>query len=167
MYWCPYLDLEIPDLYSLVLPSLGRIEIVIPTILWIASVGFIVHCLHPSISFQFCFNATYYLTCGMEDLSSLEPLLDKPPCLCCVSALSWWKNLLLVSWIVCLNHFGRLSWCLALCRTPPGHLRCCWLKLKAHVLLVLEIFIYVPMEIVNSKMRFLTYCEQRERAMIC
>ena len=29
---CPYLDLEVPDLYSLVLPSLGRIEVVIPTI---------------------------------------------------------------------------------------------------------------------------------------
>ena len=32
MYWCPYLDFEVPDLYSLVLPSLGRIEAVIPTI---------------------------------------------------------------------------------------------------------------------------------------
>ena len=74
---------------TLVLPSLGRIEVVIPTILWFANVGFIVHCLHPSISFQFCFNPTYYLTCGMEGLSPLEPLLDKPPYLYCVSALSW------------------------------------------------------------------------------
>ena len=30
--WCPYSDLEVLDLYSLVLPSLGRIEIVTPTI---------------------------------------------------------------------------------------------------------------------------------------
>ena len=30
--WCPYLDLEVPDLYSLILPSLERIEVVIPTI---------------------------------------------------------------------------------------------------------------------------------------
>ena len=60
--------MEVPDLYSLVLPSLGRIEVVIITILWLASVGFIVHCLHPSISSQLCFNPTYYLTCGMEDL---------------------------------------------------------------------------------------------------
>ena len=92
MYWCPYLDFEVPDLYSLVLPSPRRIEVVIPTILWLASVGFIVHCLHPSISFQFCFNPTYYLTCGMEDLSPLEPLLEKPTCLYCVLALSWWQN---------------------------------------------------------------------------
>ena len=28
-----------------------------------------------------CFSPTYYSTCGMEDLSPLEPLLDKPPCL--------------------------------------------------------------------------------------
>ena len=33
------------------------------------------------------FNPTYYLTFGMEDLSSLEPLLDKPPCQYCVSEL--------------------------------------------------------------------------------
>ena len=120
MYWCPYLDLEVLDLYSLVLPSLGRIEVVIPTILWLASVGFISHCLCPSISFQFCFNPTYYLTCGMEDLSSLKPLLDKLPCSYCVSALSWWQNLPLVSWIVCLNHSGQFSWCLVLCIIPPG-----------------------------------------------
>ena len=78
---CPYSELEVLDLYSLVLPSLGRIEVVISTVLWLASVGFIFHCLHPSITFQLCFNPTYCLTCGMEDLSSLEPLLDKPPCL--------------------------------------------------------------------------------------
>ena len=108
---------------------------------WLARVGFIFHCLHPSITFQFCFNPTYYLTCGMEDLSPLETLLDKPPCLYCVSTLSWWHNLPLVSWIVCPNHSGRLSRCLALCRTPSSHLRCCWLKLKAHVLLILEMFI--------------------------
>ena len=52
MYLCPYLDLEVLDPYSLVLPSLGRIEVIIPTILWLASVGFIVHYLHPSITFQ-------------------------------------------------------------------------------------------------------------------
>jgi len=81
MYWCPYSILEVLDLYSLVLPYLGRIEVVIPTIVWLASVGFIIHCLHPSITFQLCFSPTYYLTCGMEDLSPLEPLLDKLPCL--------------------------------------------------------------------------------------
>ena len=32
--------------------SLGRIDVIIPTILWLASVGFIVHYLHPSITFQ-------------------------------------------------------------------------------------------------------------------
>ena len=79
MYWCPYSKLEVLDLYSLVLPSLGRIEVVIPTILWLASFGFIIHFLHPSITSQLCFSPTYYLTCGMEDLSLLEPLLDKPP----------------------------------------------------------------------------------------
>ena len=55
LYVCPYLDLEVLDPYSLVLPSLGRIEVIIPTILWLASVGFIVHYLHPSITFQLCF----------------------------------------------------------------------------------------------------------------
>ena len=95
---------------------------------------------HPLPS-SFVFKLTDFLTYGMEDLfPPLEPLLDKPPCLYCVWALSWWQKLPLVSWIVCLNHFGRLPWCLALCRTPPGHLRC-WLKWKAHVLPVLEMFI--------------------------
>ena len=32
MYWCPYSGFEVLDLYSLVLSSLGRIEVVIPTI---------------------------------------------------------------------------------------------------------------------------------------
>ena len=32
MYWCPYSGFEVLDLYSLVLPSLERIEVVIPTI---------------------------------------------------------------------------------------------------------------------------------------
>ena len=109
---------------------------------------------HP-LPFSLIFNSTDFLTYGMEDLFPLlEPLLDKPPCLYCVWALSWWQNLPLVSWIVCLNHFGRLSRCLALCKTPPGHLRCCWLKLKAHVL-VLEMFIYAPMENENAKTVFL------------
>ena len=119
MYWCPYSDFEVLDLYSLVFTLLrenrGSHS---HHLFWLASVGFIIHCLHPSITFQFCFNPTYYLTCGMEDLSPLEPLLDKPPYLYCVSALSWWQNLPLVSWIVCLNHSGQLSRCLALCRTP-------------------------------------------------
>ena len=55
MYVCPYPNLEVLDPYSFVLPSLGRIEVIIPTILWLASVGFIVHYLHPSITFQLCF----------------------------------------------------------------------------------------------------------------
>ena len=37
------------------------------------------------LSSSFVFNLTY----GMENLSPLEPLLDKPPCLQCVLALSW------------------------------------------------------------------------------
>ena len=72
MYVCPYLDLEVLDPHSLVLPTLGRIEVVIPTILWLASAGFIIHCLHSSITSQLCFNPTSYLTCGMEDLSLLK-----------------------------------------------------------------------------------------------
>ena len=73
---------------------------------------------HPLPS-SFVFNPTNFLTYGMDDLfPPLELLLDKPPCLYCVSALSWWQNLPLVSWIVCLNHSGRLSRSLALCRTP-------------------------------------------------
>ena len=140
MYWCPYLDLEVHDLYSLVLPSLGRIEVVIPPLFWLASVGFIIHCLHPSITFQFSFQPDWLLDLWHGGpFSPLEPLLDKPPCLYCVSALSWWQTLPFVSWIVCLNHSGQLSQCLALCRTPPSHLKCCWLKLKAHVLPVLKI----------------------------
>ena len=55
MYWYPYLDLEVLDLYSLVVPSLGRIEVVIPTMFWLASVGFIIHCLYSSITFQIMF----------------------------------------------------------------------------------------------------------------
>ena len=51
MYVYPYLDLEVLDPYLLVLPSLVRIEVIIPTILWLASVGFIVHYIHPSIAF--------------------------------------------------------------------------------------------------------------------
>ena len=47
-----------------------------------------------------------------------------------------------------------------------GHLRCCWLKLKAHVLLVLENVMYAPMENENAKLCFLTYVK-RERAMKC
>ena len=54
MYWYPYLDPKVFYSCSLVLPSLGRIEEVIITILWLASVGFIIHCLHPSITFQWC-----------------------------------------------------------------------------------------------------------------
>ena len=72
------------------------------------------------------------------------------PCMFSVPALSWWQNLPLVSWIVGLNHSGRLSRCLALARTPPSHLRCCWLKLKAHVLLM-ETYINSPMETKKGK----------------
>ena len=109
---------------------------------WLASVGFIIHCLHPSITFQFCFQPDWLLDLWHGGpFSLLKPLLDKPPCLYCVSTLSWWQNLPSVSWIVCLNHSGRLSRCLALCRTPPSRLRCFWLNLKAHVLLILEMFI--------------------------
>jgi hypothetical protein len=53
MYTCPYSDLEILDLYSSVLPSLWRLEVIIPTILCLASVGLIIHCLHPSITYLF------------------------------------------------------------------------------------------------------------------
>ena len=42
-------------------------------------------------------------------------------------------------------------------QNSPWSLEMCWLKLKDHVLLVLEIFIYTPMEIVNSRMCFLTH----------
>ena len=114
------------------------------------------------------FNLTDFLTYGMEDLffSPIELLLDKPPCLYCVSALSWWQNLPLVSSIVCLNHYGRLSRCLALCRTPLSHLRCCWLKLKAHVLPVLKILNMHPWKMKIIKLCFLTYAK-RARAMKC
>ena len=69
MYWCPYLDLEVLDLYSLVLPSLGRIEVVIPTIilaLLVLASSFIVS-THPLPS-SLVFNSTDFLTYGMEDL---------------------------------------------------------------------------------------------------
>ena len=82
MYWCPYSDLEVLDLYSLVLPSLGRIEIVIPTILWLASVGFIIHCLHPSITFQLCFRPDLLLDLWHGGpFPTRASLLDKLPCL--------------------------------------------------------------------------------------
>ena len=45
-------------------------------------------------------------------------------------------------------------------QNSPGHLRCCWLKLKAHVLLVLENVIYAPMENENAKLCFLTYVKK-------
>ena len=61
MYVCPYLGLEVLDPYSLILPSLGRIEVIIPTILWLASVGLIVHYLHSSITFQLCFQPNLLL----------------------------------------------------------------------------------------------------------
>ena len=167
MHWCPYLDLEVPDLYSLVLPSLGRIEVVFPTILWLASVGSIIHCLHPSITSQFSFQPDWLLDLWHGgSFSPLEILLDKPPYLYCVSALSWWQNLPLVSWIVCLNHYGRFSRCLAMCRTPPGHLRCCWLKLKAHVLPMLKLLNMCPWKMKIIKLCFLTYVK-RARAMKC
>ena len=82
MYVCPYLDLEVLDPYSLVLPSLGRIEVIISTILWLASVGLIVHYLDPSITFQL------FLYLGLLlDLwhgipfPIIASLLDKLPCL--------------------------------------------------------------------------------------
>ena len=81
MYWCPYLYLEVLDLYSLVLPSLGRIEVVIPAIcfgLLVLAPSFIVF-THPLPS-SLVFNSIDFLTYGMEDLfSPLELLLDKPP----------------------------------------------------------------------------------------
>ena len=51
-------------------------------------------------------------------------------------------------------------------QNSPSHLRCCWLKLKAHVLLVLENVMYAPMENENAKQCFLTYVK-REKAMKC
>ena len=168
MYWCPYSNFESSwsILIGLTLLRENRGSHSHHCLgLLVLAPSFIVF-THPLPS-SFVFNSTDFLTYGMEDLfPPLELLLDKPPCLYCVSALSWWQNLPLVSWIACLNHSSRLSRSFALCKTSPGHLRCCWLKLKAHVLLVLEIFIYAPMENINSKL-FLNICEQRERAMKC
>ena len=115
---------------------------------------------HPLPS-SLVFNPTDFLTYGMEELfPPLELLLDKAPCLYCVSALSWWQNLPLVSWIVCLNHFDRFSRCLALCKTPLGHLRCCWLKVKAHILPVLEMLYMRPWKMKMIKLCFLTYVKK-------
>ena len=82
MYVCPYLDLEVLYPYSLVLPSLGRIEVIIPTILWLASVGLIVHYLHPSITFQLCFLPDLLLDLWHGGpLPTRASVLDKLPCL--------------------------------------------------------------------------------------
>ena len=62
MYWCPYSEFEVLDIYSLVFHSLGRIEVVIPTIvlaLLVLAPSF--HCLHPSITFQFNFQPDWLL----------------------------------------------------------------------------------------------------------
>ena len=76
----------------------------------------------------------------MEDLSLLEPLLDKPPCLYCLG-----------SELVIELAFGELDcmpksfWSVVpmfgTVQTSPWSLATCWLKLKDHVLLVLEMFI--------------------------
>ena len=82
MYVCPYSDLEFLDLYSLVSPPLGRIEVVIPTILWLASVGFIIHYLHPSIIFQLCFQPDLLLDFWHGGpFPTKASVLDKLPCL--------------------------------------------------------------------------------------
>ena len=82
MYVCLYLDLEVIDLYSLVLPSLGRREVVIPTMLWLASVGFIVHYLHPSITFQLFLYPDLLLDLWQGGpFPTIASLLDKLPCL--------------------------------------------------------------------------------------
>ena len=141
MYWCPYLDLEVPDLYSLVLLSLGRIEVVISTIVWLASVGFIFHRLHPFITFQFVFNSTYDLTYGMEELFPTRTFVGQTSLFIVCLGSELVTELAFGELDCCLNHSGRLFRCLALCITPSGHLKCCWLKLKAHVLLILEMFI--------------------------
>ena len=67
MYVCPYLDLEVLDSYSLVLPSLG------PYLGLLVLVSLFTISTHPLPS-SYVFSLTCYLTCGMEDLSPLEPL---------------------------------------------------------------------------------------------
>ena len=82
MYVCPYLDLEVLDPYSLVLPSLGRIEVIIPTILWLASVGLIYNYLHPSITFQLSLYPNLLLDLWHGGpFPTIASLLDKLPCL--------------------------------------------------------------------------------------
>ena len=86
MYVCPYLDLEVLDLYSLVLPSLGRIEVVIPTIKGLlVLVSLFTISTHP-LPFSYVFNPTYYLTCGMEDPT--RAFVGQASLFICVSALS-------------------------------------------------------------------------------
>ena len=50
-------------------------------------------------------------------------------------------------------------------QNSPSHLRCCWLKLKAHVLPVLKILNMHPWKIKIIKLCFLTYVK-RARAKI-
>ena len=88
MYVCPYSDLEVLDLYSLVLPSLGRIGVVIPTILWLASVGFIVHGLHRSITFPLCFQPDLLLDLWHGGPFSARAFVGQAALFICVSALS-------------------------------------------------------------------------------
>ena len=88
MYWCPYSELEVHDLYSLVLPSLGRIEVVIPTMFWFASAGFSIHYLHLSITFPVMFQPDLLLDLWHGGPFPARAFVGQASLFICVSALS-------------------------------------------------------------------------------
>ena len=120
---------------------------------------------HPLTS-SFVFNPTYYLTYGMEDLFPARTFLGQ------ISIIL----VFLGSELVIELAFGEL-YCMpksfwsvlpmfGTVQNSPSHLRCCWLKLKAHVLPILKILNMRPWKIKNLKLCFLTYVK-RARAMKC
>ena len=110
MYLCPYSKLEVLDLYSLVLPSLGRIEVVIPTILWLASVGFIIHYLHPSITFQLCFQPDLLLDLWHGGPFPTRAFVGQASLFICVSALSCLGCLLETSSAAISTMYLEIKW---------------------------------------------------------
>ena len=95
----------------------------------------------------------------------LEPLLDKSPCLYClgfelVIELAFGElDCMPKSFWSVVAMFGTMQ-------NSPWSLEMCWLKLEAHVQLVLENVMYAPIENENAKLCFLTYVK-RARAMKC
>ena len=133
---------------------------------WLASVGFIFHCLHPSITFQFSFQPNRLLDLWHGgSFSPLELLLDKPPCLYClgselVTKLAFGKlDCMPKSFWSVVSMFGTVQ-------NSHWSLEMLLAKTESSCTTCIEIFNMRPWKMKIVKLCFLTYVK-RERAMKC